>query len=162
MTAVAIDDLNQLVRSVDPAYRNGPVQAMGAGPGFTGQDAGMETGGASFMCNDTTFMGLANLKDSEGRPLLMPSFNSGAIVQYLTYPFYLNQHMASPAAGAKTVLFGQLSNFEIFDVGTIEMLRYDDSAYAKKHQVGFQCFTRTGWRLLDNGDSVKVLVQAAS
>jgi len=46
----------------------------------------------------------------------------------------------------------------------MEMLlqRYDDSAYAKKGQIGFNAWLRTGGNLIDNGGAVKAYQNSAT
>jgi len=70
--------------------------------------------------------------------------------------------MATMAASAKSIAFGDFSQFVIRDVqNSTSMLRFDDSAYAKYGQVGFLGWTRTGSNLLDT-TAVKVFVNSAS
>ena len=130
--------------------------------GKTGAMNGMETGMPGFMGNDETISILQNIKDSDGRPLLIPNYNQGGELFYFKYPFYTNQYFAEPVANAKTMAFGQLSNFIIYDQGMPIVVRYTDSQFTRKWAVGFECFVRSAWRLIDAGDSVKVFQQAAS
>ena len=59
------------------------------------------------------------------------------------------------------VLEGDFSFYYIRDAMDVELQRYNDSAYAKKGQVGFLAWLRSGGNLLDTG-AVKLFVNAAS
>ena len=163
VTSIKIDSINALMRSVDPAYRKHPGMGMHSDEiGKTGAMNGMEIGMPGFMANDDLISIIQNIKDSEGRPLFVPNFNTGGELFYFKYPFYTNQYFAEPVANAKTMAFGQLSNFIIYDQGMPIVVRYTDSQFTRKWAVGFECFVRSAWRLIDAGDSVKVFQQAAS
>ena len=66
------------------------------------------------------------------------------------------------AANAKSIVFGDLSKYIIRDVNnTTEIKRFDDSAFALKHQVGFCGWQRSGGNLVDV-NAVKVYVNSAT
>src|SRR5690606_18448224 len=73
-TAVTFDDLNHLVHSVDPIYREG--------------------GKCGFMFNDLTLRGLKDLKDSQSRPIWLPGYEAGAPDRIHGFGYTINQHMA--------------------------------------------------------------------
>ena len=66
------------------------------------------------------------------------------------------------AANAKSILFGALAEYTIRDVMEVLLQRYDDSAYAKKAQVGFNAWMRSGGNLIDNGGAVKAYQNSAT
>lgn len=142
--AITYDDLVDLEHSVDPAYR-----AL-----------------AKWMMHDQTVKLIRKLKDSAGRPIWVPSYDGGiskgAAAELLGKPLVVNQHMATPAASAKTVLHGDFSYYKIRDVMAISLFRFTDSAYAKNGQVGFLAFMRTGGNLVDVGGAVKHFVHGAA
>lgn len=146
LTGFIYDDLVNLEHSVDPAYRTMP--------------------GTGFMFNDTTLRELKKLLDGTGRPVWLPS-TSGIAGNFpatlMGYPYFINQAMASPAANAKSMLFGALKNYVIRDTVGFELYRFTDSAYMKKRMVGFLAFMRTDGELMDvQGYSVRYFVHAAS
>ena len=57
------------------------------------------------------------------------------------YPVIINNDMAAMAAGAKSVLFGDLSKYIIRDVLGVTLLRLEER-YADFHQVAFLAFAR--------------------
>jgi HK97 family phage major capsid protein len=143
-TTCTYDDLIDLIHSVNSAYR----------------------GNATFMLKDLSIAVIRKLKDTSGRPIWTPGDNEniagGVPATICGYPYVVNDDMATMAASAKSIAFGDFSQFVIRDVqNSTSMLRFDDSAYAKYGQVGFLGWTRTGSNLLDT-TAVKVFVNSAS
>lgn len=139
--SVIYDDMVNLEHSVDPAYRKL---------------------GARWMFHDQTLKTLKKLKDEQGRPLWLPDVAGSAPAQILGYGYTINQDVAQMAANAKSVLFGRFADYVIRDVMAFTFYRFTDSAYAKKGQVGFLAFMRSGGNLMDVGGSVKYFRNAAS
>jgi HK97 family phage major capsid protein len=144
-TAVATyDDLVDLEHSVDPAYRQN----------------------GRWMFNDTVLKGIRKLKDDQNRPIFVPGYEQGnpggAPARLLGRDIVINQHMASPAASAVTIAFGDFSYYKIRDVMAITLFRFTDSAYTKKGQVGFLAWMRSGGNFIDVGGAVKTLKQSAT
>lgn len=118
-TSVTYDDLVDLVHSIDPAYRNG----------------------AEFMFNDSALKSLRKLKDADNRPLWQPGLTSGEPSTILGYGYVVNQDVASMAANAKSILFGNFGYYWIRDVKGITLIRLDER-FAEAHQVAFLGFSR--------------------
>lgn len=133
-TAVAADDLLDLVHSVDIAYR----------------------GQGAFMMNDATFKAVRKLKDSTGQYLWQPSIQAGVPSKLFGYDVYINNDMAGVTAGAKAVLFGDFKKFTVRKVKGITVKRLNE-LYAANDQVGFMALARYDSKLLD-GLAVKALV----
>lgn len=160
--SIIFDDLIDMIHSVDPAYRS--VRS-------------------SFMTNDGLLKVIRKLKDSQNRPLWVPSFERGimsgvgvasdggyggtdqtnAIVfdTLLGYPLFVNNDIAAPAASAKTLFFGDFSYYKVRDAMDVNMFRFTDSAYTKYGQVGFLAWARMGGNLVDTG-AVKAYTHSAS
>ena len=134
-TSIPYDSLVDLVDSVDIAYHALP--------------------NVGWMFSQVTRRTIRKLKDSQNRPLWLPSYDEGATGripdQLMGYPVFLNNDMASPAANAYSMVFGQLSQYMIRDALDVQMYRFDDSAYIKLGQIGFLAFARSGGNLLDTG-----------
>lgn len=144
-TTVIYDDLVDLIHSVDPAYREG--------------------GMCKFMMNDASVKVIKKIKDSAGLPIFLPGYdlaNNGTVDRVLGYPIQINQSVATMAANAKSIAFGDLAKYVIRDALAIEMMRFTDSAYAKKGQVGFLAFLRSGGNLMDVGGAVKLYQNSAT
>lgn len=139
-TTVIYDDLVDLKHSVNRAYRPG----------------------AKFMMNDLSVAIVSKLKDSDGRPIWQPAVTAGAPDMLLGHAVVTNDDVAVMAASAKSIAFGDFSYFKIRDVaGSVQMRRFDDSAFALNGQVGFCGWMRTGSNLVDTG-AVKHYANAAS
>jgi len=137
---VIYDDLFDLKHAVNRAYRNG----------------------AKWMMNDATVGIVSKLKETTGRPIWEPSVTAGAPDMLLGHAVAINDDIASMAANAKSILFGNFSYYKIRDVkGSVIMRRFDDSAFALNGQVGFCGWMRSGGNLVDTG-AVKYYQNAAS
>jgi len=77
------------------------------------------------------------------------------------YAYTVNDDVAAMAASAKSIAFGDFSQFVIRDVNGVDIRRFDDSNFALNGQVGFCGWMRTGSNLLDTA-SVKVYVNSAT
>ena len=129
---VTYDDLIDLIHSVNRAYRaNGRL-----------------------MLNDLSLAVVRKLKDTTGRPIWTPGdaegITGGLASTLCGYAYTINDDMATMAANAKSIAFGDFSAYHIRDVaGTTTLRRFDDSAFALKNQVGYCGWTRSGGNLLE-------------
>ena len=144
-TSLGYTDLIDLIHSVNSAYRSN---------------------GARFMLNDASVAVIRKLVDTTGRPIWNPGdaegIAGGTPSTIAGYAYTVNDDVASMAANAKSVAFGDFSQFVIRDVAnSTSIRRFDDSAFALNGQVGFCGWLRTGSNLL-NTAAVKVFVNAAS
>lgn len=143
-TSVIFDDLVDLVHAVDPAYRAAP--------------------GVRWMMADSSLKVVRKLKDSQNRPVFLPGYDGlgGAMGDSLLgYPITVNQDVAAMAANAKSILFGDFSQYVVRDVMAPTLFRFEDSAYAKLGQVGFLMWHRSGGNLLDTA-AVKYYANSAT
>lgn len=132
-------DFVNLIHSVDPAYRDG----------------------ARFMMHDTTLQQLKLLVDTQGRPLFVPSITAGAPDLIAGYPYTINQSMAVMAANAKSVLFGNFSNYIIRDVLGMQMLVLRER-FADSLQVAWLAFMRTDGKLISAASPIKYYANSAT
>lgn len=132
---IAYDHLVDLLESIDAAYQDAP--------------------GFAFMMHQQTRRVLRKLKDNNGRPILMPSTESAGEEAFkagwtlFDKPVVINNHMATPAASAKTIAAGDFKRYMIRDVMDVLILRFTDSAYTKKGQIGFLAWARSDGRMID-------------
>jgi len=96
--AVTLDELIDLIHSVDPAYRTSPK--------------------VRFMFNDATFGALRKLKDGEGQYLWQPNNQQGAAPLFMGHNYSVNQAMASMSTGTKPIIFGDLGKYIVRKVGS--------------------------------------------
>lgn len=145
VAAITYEDLLNLEHSVDPAYREqNPI----------------------WMMSDAALKLVRGIKDDNGRPLFVPSFDlrlGGAPAELMNYPIQLNQNMAAPAPDARSLLFGSFNpHFLIRDAMTMSLFRFTDSVYTKRGQVGFLAWMRSDCRLVDVGGAIKHFVHGAA
>lgn len=133
--SVIYDDLVDLQESVDYAYQQG--------------------GNCKFMMNQGSRKVIRKIKDTAGRPIWTPSYDAGMTAKagdiLLGNEIVINNDMAAMAANAKSIIFGDLSKYIIRDALSVQLMRFDDSAFASKGQVGFLAFIRSGGNLVDSG-----------
>jgi HK97 family phage major capsid protein len=150
-STVIYDDLIDLQHSVDPAYR--------------------ELGNCGWMMNDSSVKVIRKIKDGQSRPLFIPGYEEaipasgkagGIPDSLLGDPIQINQDVATMAANAKSILYGDFSFYKIRDVLDMQMFRFTDSAYAKNGQVGFLAFLRSGGNLTDVGGAVRYYANSAT
>lgn len=143
---VIYDDLVDLEHSVDPAYRKGPK--------------------VGFMMNDQSLKVVRKLKDLEGRPIFVPGYETGnpggAPDRLLNRPIFISQEMATMAANAKSILFGDHSKYVIREVMDLTLFRMADSNFILNGQIGFVAFNRQGGNLIDVGGAVKAYQNSAT
>ena len=143
---VLYDDLVDLEHSVDPAYRH--------------------EASAGYMMHDSSVRVIRKIKDTQGRPLFVPGYETGVPGsqpdRLMGRPIYINQDMPVMAANAKSIAFGQLSKYIIRDVMDLTLFRMTDSAYTLRGQIGFVGFLRTGGNFVDVGGAAKLYVNSAT
>lgn len=141
---VIYDDLVDLIHSVNSAYRRN---------------------GSRFMLRDTSVAVIRKIKDTTGRPIWNPgdneSIDQGAPSTICGYAYTVNDDVPAMAANARSIAFGDFSQFVIRDVNGVDIRRFDDSAFALNGQVGFCGWMRTGSNLLDTG-AVKCYVNSGT
>ena len=138
--SVTYDDLVDLKHAVNRAYR---VRGK-------------------YMMNDLSVATVSKLKDTTGRPIWTPAITADAPDLLNGHAVVINDDVAVMAANAKSIAFGDFSQYTIRDVqGTTSMRRFDDSAFALRQQVGFCGWTRSGGNLLEPA-AVKVYQNSAT
>lgn len=139
-TAIAADEIIDLVYSVRPYYRaNG-----------------------KFVVSDDAVRILRKLKDANGRYLWQDNALNGlttaAPASLLGYPVYTEINMPAVAATSKSVAFGDFSLYQIRDVQGVRLARLNERYLADEGKIGFLGWHRTDGALLDP-TAVKLLVQ---
>lgn len=139
------EDLVDLQESIDQAYQ--------------------EAGTCRFMMHQQTRKGVRKIKDGSGRPIWAESYEAGiktgTPAQLLGSDVAINNDMATPAANAKTIAFGDFKKYMIRDVLDLVLFRFEDSIYTSKGQVGFLAWSRAGGNLLD-ANGIKQYQQSAT
>ncbi|MYS47540.1 phage major capsid protein [Streptomyces sp. SID5998] len=127
-TSVIYDDLIDLEHSVDSAYR------------ANGQ----------YLMHDQSLKVIRKLKDSQQRPLWVPIPAPGFPATINGFPYALDNSMPVPAAGAKTIAFGDFkAGYVIRQVQAVQTLRLVER-YAEYLQVAFLGFARMDGGIQDS------------
>lgn len=127
--AVTLDELLDLVHSIDPAYRSDPS--------------------VGFMFNDGTLKALRKLKDGDGNYIWQAAnVQTGAPNSLLGYRYNINQACADIATSAKSILFGAMNRYVVRRVREFAVKRLVER-YADYDQVGFIGFARYDGDLMD-------------
>lgn len=131
-TGIASDDFINLEESLEPAYAVN----------------------ASYMISRGAFRLARLLKDSSGRPLWMPAatstFANGAPGTINNRPYWVNTHMAAPASGVRSTLFGDFRKYIYRTVGGMSMIRMGER-YADQNQTGYVAFMRADGNMKHEG-----------
>ena len=92
------------------------------------------------MMHEDTAKALRLLKDENGHSLWREALG-GEMDRLLGHPVHISRFMPKMAAGAKPVLFGDLSKYWIADRGNRSLTRYDE-LFADRGQTGFRMIER--------------------
>ena len=136
-TAITADELIDLYYSLKAPYRKNAV----------------------WILNDTTVKAIRKLKDSTGNYLLQPALKEGEVSTILGRPYFTTAYAPEIAAGAKTVIFGDLSYYWIGDRRGITFKRLNE-LYAGNGQVGFLASRRLDGKTV-LPEAIKILQQKA-
>jgi len=132
-TTIPFDDVFRLIHAVDPAYRNERCR---------------------FMMNDATALALRLAKDGNGRYLWpeMGSVQVGQPMRLAGYSVVVNNDVATMAASAKSISFGDHYHYKIRRVSGLTIIRLGE-LYAANGQVAFLGFMRCDGGLVDAGQN---------
>lgn len=139
VAAIGVDDLLDLVHSVNRAYRS----SLKAG----------------FMLSDATFKALRKLKDTDGLPIFQAarSYLGGEVDTILGYRVFINDDMpaATAASSNKAVLFGDFGKYRLRIAKNPELVVLRER-YADERSNGYLGYLRMDGKLLDTA-AVKYL-----
>ena len=127
-TSVTWDDLILLEHAINKAYR----------------DRGR------YMFHDQTLRDIRRIKDGNGNYIWQPALTVGAPSMINGYPYIINNDMATMAASANSIVFGDLGKYFIRQVRDIQIIRLNE-LYARNGQVGFVAWARADGKLIDAG-----------
>ena len=100
---------------------------------------------------------LRKLKDSTGNYLWAPALKQGEVDTLLGKKLYTSVYAPEIAAGARTIAFGDYSNYWIADRQGVSMKRLNE-LYAVTGQVGFLATKRVDGRVI-MPEGIKLLAQ---
>ena len=117
-------------------------------------------GKAVWMLNDSTVQFIRKLKDNNGQYLWQPALRDGDVPTILGRPYFTSAYMPEAAAGAKTVIFGDLNYYWIGDRQGITFKRLNE-LFAGNGQVGFLASKRLDGKTV-LPEAIKVLQQKST
>lgn len=137
--AITYDNLVDLEHSIDPAYR----------------------ANARYVLSDGALKILRKLKDADGRPIWQPVPAAGFPSTINGFPYTIDNSMATPAAAARTVVFGDIAaGYLIRQVQGIQLVTMRER-YADYLQTGYFAFSRMDAMVQDSA-AVRVFVHGAA
>lgn len=136
-TAITADELIDLYYSLKSSYRKNAI----------------------WVLNDSTVKAIRKLKNGEGTYLWQPAIRDGEVNTILGRPYFTSPFTPEIAAGAKTVVFGDLNYYWIGDRQGISFKRLNE-LYAGNGQVGFLASKRLDGKTV-LPEAIKVLQQHA-
>ena len=129
-------DINALLHSVDPAYRN--------------------VGNSRLAFNDNTFKVLKEMVDAQNRPLWLPDVAGVAPSTILGKQYVIDQGIADIAKDAKFLYFGDFNRFVVRRVAYMTLKRLVER-YAEFDQTAFLAFHRFDC-VLEDTSAIKALI----
>lgn len=122
--AFTMDEVIDLIHSLDPAYRSMP--------------------GTGFMAHDTVLKTIRKFKDGSLRYLWEPATQLGQPDRIYGYPVTPNNDMSSSfATGQKLVFFGNIKmGFVVRHAGAVTFQRLEE-LFARTHQVAYEAIQRS-------------------
>ena len=129
-------DINALLHSVDPAYRN--------------------VGNSRLAFNDNTLKLLKEMVDGQNRPLWLPDVAGVAPSTILGKQYVIDQGIADIAKDAKFLYFGDFNRFVVRRVAYMTLKRLVER-YAEFDQTAFLAFHRFDC-VLEDTSAIKALI----
>jgi HK97 family phage major capsid protein len=115
--------------------------------------------GAAWVMGDPTAAIVRKLKASTGEPVWQSALTAGDPDLILGKPVYIDANIASPAASAKSIFFGDWSALKVRIAGGLRFERSNEFHFGND-QVAFRALVRTGAAALDP-NAVKHFVHSA-
>ncbi|MDX2705809.1 phage major capsid protein [Streptomyces sp. PA03-6a] len=139
--AFTADDLIDLYYSVIAPYRN--------------------SSSCAWLMKDSTVASLRKLKDTTNQYIWQPGLTAGSPDTLLGKPLYTDPNVAAPAVSAKSVVFGDFSQYFVRMVESVRFERSDDFAFSTD-LVTYRAILRGDGDLVDTTGSIKVFQGGAS
>ena len=114
-----------------------------------------------WLAADKTIGGFRKITDTVGRPIWEPSAVLGSPDLLLGKPLVADPFMPAMATSAKSIAFGDFSQFFVRLVGGVRFERSDDFAFGSD-LVTFRAILRGDGTLVDRTGAIKVYVGASS
>ena len=120
-----------------------------------------DSASCGWLLKDSSLATARKIKDSQNRPLWEPSLVAGTPDTLLGKPVWTDPNVAAVALNAKSVLFGDFSQYFVRLVDGIRFERSDDYAF-NTDLVTYRAILRGDGDLVDTTGAVKYFTGAAS
>ena len=114
-----------------------------------------------WIMNDTTAGTVRKIKTTDGQYIWQPSVVAGTPDTILGKPVLTDPNVAAPAANAKSVIFGDISQYFVRMAGGVRFERSDEFAF-NADLVTFRALMRADAALVDLTGAVKVFQHSAT
>ena len=148
--AVTLNELRDLRNSVDTRYQNANAGFQFSWPTRARLEK-VEIGNRSIIKSDP---------DNPMQGVILNGVG-GPGGEDILAPFVVNPALPDIAASAKAIYFGNARWYRMYRTGDFELLRFTDSPFARKRQVGFMMQCRRAGGLVTAGNPIKFITQKA-
>ncbi len=111
---------------------------------------------AAWLVKDSTMAAIRKLKDTTGQYIFQPSLTAGTPDTLLGKPIYTDPYVAAIGSAAKSVIFGDFSQYYVRVVGGVRFERSDEFRF-DTDQVSFRVLLRADAALVDLTGAVKFM-----
>jgi HK97 family phage major capsid protein len=120
-----------------------------------------QSSAAAWLVRDATMASIRKVKDTTGQYLFQPSLVAGTPDLLVGKPIYTDPFIPAMATAAKSVVFGDLSQYFVRLAGGVRFERSDDFAFGTD-LVSFRALIRGDGILVDQTGAVKHFLGGAS
>jgi HK97 family phage major capsid protein len=114
------------------------------------------SGSCGWLMKDSTIGAVRKLKDTTGQFIWQPGLQAGTPDVILGKPVYADPNVPAAGTGAKSVLFGDFSQYFVRQVETIRFERSDDFSF-DTDLITFRALLRGDGDLVDTTGAIKYL-----
>lgn len=111
---------------------------------------------AAWLVKDSTMAAIRKLKDTTGQYIFQPSLTAGTPDTLLGKPIYTDPYVAAIGSAAKSVIFGDFSQYYVRVVGGVRLERSDEFKF-DTDQVSFRVVLRADSALVDLTGAIKFM-----
>jgi HK97 family phage major capsid protein len=111
---------------------------------------------AAWLVKDSTMAAIRKLKDTTGQYIFQPSLTAGTPDTLLGKPIYTDPYVAAIGSAAKSVIFGDFSQYYVRVVGGVRLERSDEFKF-DTDQISFRVVLRADAALVDLTGAIKFM-----
>jgi HK97 family phage major capsid protein len=115
----------------------------------------------AWLVKDSTMAAIRKLKDTTGQYIFQPSLTAGTPDTLLGKPIFTDPYVAAIGVSAKSVIFGDFSQYYVRMVGGVRLERSEEFKF-DTDQVSFRVVLRADGAMVDLTGALKFLTGAAT